>query len=190
MSSRRGAGFLDPASEEVGSRLAAARRFLAGLDLQDEAVFDHIGVQAYSDVDYVGLRTELGTMGECLSERLAGGRHISNVAIRMPGRTPNGSPTLLVELFAPKPDQVDPGRPPRLWHVAFVLPDILQRLPALERAGVRVSMRLTVGAKEVLFLLADGGEEVELASMPLAGPPERRGEPASSLRIDLEGPDR
>jgi hypothetical protein len=138
-----------------------------GLGLGEEAVFDHIGVQTHSEADYTRLKAELSLTGECLSERIAGGRHISNLAVGPTGSGWGGARGLLVELFAPKPDQVEPGRPPRLWHVAFVLRDLIQRLPALEQAGVRISMRLRVGDKEVLFLVADDGEEVEMASLPL-----------------------
>ena len=70
-------------------------------------------------------------------------------------------------MFAPKPEQVDPGMAPRLWHVAFLLRDFAEHLPTIEGAGVRIPIRLTV-AKEVLFALTDGGEEIELASLPLA----------------------
>ena len=168
MSCRTDLRFVDPSSEEFGKRLATARRFLADLALGDAVVFDHIGVQTHSEADYAHLKAELSTMGACLSERFVGERHICNVAIRPNGSVQGDTPPLLVELFAPKPDQVDPGKPPRVWHVAFLLRDLAEHLPTIERAGVRISMRLTVGAKEVIFLHADDGEEIELASLPLA----------------------
>lgn len=168
MSCRTNLRFVDPASKEFGTRLATARRFLADLGLGDAVVFDHIGVQTHSAADYAHVKAELSAMGACLSERFVGGRHICNLAIRPNGRVQVDTSPLVVELFAPKPDQVDTGKPPRLWHVAFLLRDLAEHLPTIERAGVRISMRLTVGAKEVLFLLADGGEEIELASLPLA----------------------
>ena len=168
MSCRTDVRLVDPASEEFRKRLATARRFLADLGLGDTVVFDHIGVQTYSKADYVRLKSEFSTMGACLSERFVGERHICNLAIHPNGSVQGDTSPLLVELFAPKPDQVDPGKPPRLWHVAFLLRDLAEHLPTIERAGVRISMRLTVGAKEVIFLHADDGEEIELASLPLA----------------------
>ena len=168
MSCRTDVWFIDLASGEFGRRLATARRFLADLGLGDSVVFDHIGAQTHSVVDYAHVKAELSAIGACLSERFVGGRHICNLAIRPNGRAQVDTSPLLVEVFAPKPDQVDPWIAPRLWHVAFLLRDFAEHLPTIERTGVRILMRLTVEAKEVLFLLANDGEEIELASMPLA----------------------
>jgi predicted metalloenzyme YecM len=131
-------------------------------------VFDHIGVQTHSVADYAHVKAELSAMGSYLSERFVGGRHICNLAIRPTGHVEVNASSLIVELFAPKSDQVDPEKPPCVWHIAFLLRELVEHLPMIERAGVRTTMRLTVGAKEVLFLLTDGGEEIELASLPLA----------------------
>jgi hypothetical protein len=115
-------------------------------------VFDHIGVQTHSVADYAHVKAELSAMGSYLSERFVGGRHICNLAIRPTGQVEVNASSLIVELL----------------HIAFLLRELVEHLPMIERAGVRTTMRLTVGAKEVLFLLTDGGEEIELASLPLA----------------------
>jgi len=169
-------------SESLGDRLAAARTYLERVGFGARATLDHIGVQTYSPADYERLRDSYRTQLRFLSERVAGGRRITNFAMHrhLPGQ--NEDPPPFLELFEPTEAQLDAGRQPWLWHLAFVDERIGQDSTLLEQTGAEILWQLEVGSKKVVFLAGPQGQEIEIASESLESRGPAEGDSAARRR--------